>query len=108
MSGIAENCPVLPNDILNEYVYDTLAIKGKCCKEHKAIACKVNGTSYKVGETWPSPDMDKCKTVTCIATNLGDLVKQESVETCNKNCSNVSIVFQLKWITHLLYSKCLT
>lgn len=39
-----------------------------------------------MGETWPSPDGDLCKKVACVQNKLGEVVKQESVETCKVEC----------------------
>lgn len=81
------NCPELPNDFLDNFVYETIQIDGECCQQHKTVACKVANKVYKVNETAPSPDGNKCKTITCIETITGDLAKQESIETCKKDCS---------------------
>lgn len=83
-------CPVLSKELLNEFVYAIKDIPGQCCKEHEIVACKVHGVEHKVGDEWPSPDNDPCKKVTCVKNNLGEITKQESIETCNKNCSKVS------------------
>ncbi|RZC42307.1 hemocytin, partial [Asbolus verrucosus] len=80
-------CPALPQDYTDNFAYETISVEGKCCKEHKTIACKVNGTIFQVGETWPSPDGDKCKKITCVKNEKQEIIKQESVETCKTNCS---------------------
>ncbi|XP_025836286.1 hemocytin-like [Agrilus planipennis] len=47
----------------------------------------MNSKEYKVGETWTSPDGDKCKSYSCIKNNNGEIIKQESIESCQRNCS---------------------
>lgn len=43
---------------------------------------------YKVGESWPSPDGNKCKNITCVQIpNKQELLKQEIVENCKKDCA---------------------
>lgn len=80
------NCPILPKDYIDNYVFETIHNENECCKQHKTTGCKVEGRVYRVGETWPSPDGNKCKNFTCIDTN-GQISKQESVETCKTDCS---------------------
>lgn len=83
------NCPKLPEDYLNDFVVETLPVEGDCCPQQVPSACKVGDTIFKVGETWPSPDGDLCKTVTCIEKENKELAKQESIETCKKDCTLV-------------------
>lgn len=80
-------CAELPEDYIINYVYETITTPGECCKKYKQVACKVGNEIYQVGEFWPSPDGDKCKAVTCVAKESGELVKQESIETCKKDCA---------------------
>ncbi|EFA10333.2 hemocytin [Tribolium castaneum] len=80
-------CPELPTDYIDNFVFETIPVAEECCKKHKTTACKVDGKVYNVGETWPSPDGDKCKKIACVRNKKGEVVKQESVETCKTNCS---------------------
>ncbi|KAJ3643777.1 hypothetical protein Zmor_026489 [Zophobas morio] len=89
VQSVKVNCPELPNDYTDNFVVESTSTEGECCKEHKTVACKVGNKVYKVGETWPSPDGDKCKNVTCVK-NKEELTKQESVQTCKKTCSKGS------------------
>jgi von Willebrand factor len=81
------NCPELPKDYIDDFVFESVAIEGECCKEHRTTACKVEGKVYNVGETLPSPDGDKCKNITCGKNKNGEIIKQESIETCKTTCS---------------------
>lgn len=87
--SILVNCPDLPLDYIENFKYETVEVEGQCCKEFKMTACKIGGQVLNVNQTAPSPDGDKCKTITCLEKSNGELVKQESVETCKKNCSQV-------------------
>ena len=80
------NCPVLANDVIENFAIETSPVPGECCKKHTKVACKIGKTEYQVGQTFPSPDGDKCKTFTCIKNNFGEMAKQEHIETCNKKC----------------------
>lgn len=42
---------------------------------------------FQVGDTWPSPDGDVCKNITCVETKYGKLEKEELINKCNKNCA---------------------
>lgn len=85
---VVVNCPSIPDDMLNDFVYETFPVEGECCANHVQTACKVGERVYNVGESWPSPDGDKCKNFTCVEKDK-KLSKQESVETCKKECSEV-------------------
>lgn len=61
-------------------------MQGQCCPKQSMVACKVNEKRYEIGETWPSPDGDKCKNITCLQNEFGVISKQESLQTCNKDC----------------------
>ena len=91
VQSVKVNCPELPKDYTDNFVVESTSTEGECCKEHKTVACKVGNKVYKVGETWPSPDGDKCKNVTCVQ-NKEELTKQESVQTCKKTCSKVLLL----------------
>ncbi|XP_017781781.1 PREDICTED: hemocytin [Nicrophorus vespilloides] len=80
-------CPDIPQEQLREYVYDFIPVEGECCKKHRMTACKAGYNVYSVGHTWPSPDGDKCKTISCVESKYGELLKQESVQKCNKDCA---------------------
>ncbi|CAG9772868.1 unnamed protein product [Ceutorhynchus assimilis] len=80
VEAVKVNCPTISSD---DFVYESHPVVGECCQIHKPVACKVGQTIYHIGATWPST---KCKNITCLQESHG-LVKQESVETCKKDCS---------------------
>ncbi|KAJ8974052.1 hypothetical protein NQ317_002298, partial [Molorchus minor] len=83
---IVVNCPKLPEDYQNDFVIETIPVEGECCPKHVPSACKEGETIHKE-RTWPSSDGNKCKTVTCIEKDNKELIKQESIETCKKDCT---------------------
>jgi len=87
VQSVLVNCPEVPKDFIDNYAFETVAIEGECCKEHKTTACKVDGRVYQVGDTWPSPDGDKCKKISCVKKEKDDILKQESIETCKTDCA---------------------
>lgn len=48
VQAMVVNCPEISKELLKEFVYETKGVEGKCCKEHKVVACKVGQTEYKV------------------------------------------------------------
>lgn len=48
MQSIVVNCPVIPEDLLNDYAYEAYYIDGECCKTYKTISCKEGSNEYKV------------------------------------------------------------
>ncbi|XP_050302983.1 hemocytin [Anthonomus grandis grandis] len=88
VEAVKVNCPVISEDDLKDFAFESHPVEGQCCKEYKPIACKVKDKVYEIGETWPSPDGDKCKTVTCKKhSESNQLSKEVSTQTCTKNCS---------------------
>lgn len=79
-------CPEIAQEQFDNFVYEFQAIEGECCKKHKMSACKVGDTMYMIGQSWPCPDGDQCKTYTCVETSPGVLKKQESIKTCDTDC----------------------
>ncbi|KAH1012596.1 hypothetical protein HUJ05_011728 [Dendroctonus ponderosae] len=66
VEAVKIECPSISKEDLSDFVYE----------------------SYTIGETSPSPDGDKCKTITCVKKpHKDELVKQVSVESCKKDCS---------------------
>lgn len=88
VQAVVVNCPTIPEDALMDFVYETFPVEGQCCEEYVQTACKVEEKIYKVGESWPSPDGDKCKNFTCVEKDK-KFSKQESIETCKKECAKV-------------------
>nr|XP_023019258.1 hemocytin-like [Leptinotarsa decemlineata] len=86
VAAVVVTCPDVPEDLVRNYVIQTSPIEGQCCPLHTPVACKVEEREYEIGETWPSPDGDKCKTYKCIKNADNETRKQESVETCKKEC----------------------
>ncbi|CAH0555060.1 unnamed protein product [Brassicogethes aeneus] len=83
------NCLKLKEDFISNFEFSTRTEDGKCCKKYEATACKEGLAIYKVGDTWPSPDGNKCKNITCVRKTNGELSKQESFETCTKDCEKL-------------------
>lgn len=88
VQAVVVNCPIIAEETLKDFVFETTPVVGECCDKHVQTACKVGEKVYKVGETWPSPDGDKCKSCTCVKTEE-KLAKQELIQTCKKDCSKV-------------------
>ncbi|XP_066254573.1 hemocytin [Euwallacea similis] len=87
VEAVKINCPQVTKEDLKNFVYESYPVDGECCHRHEAVACKVGKAIYKIGETWPSPDGDKCRNVTCIRKQQSsELVQQESIESCKKDC----------------------
>ncbi|KAL1513261.1 hypothetical protein ABEB36_002690 [Hypothenemus hampei] len=87
VEAVKVNCPEIPQEDLDNYVFEFHEMKNECCKQSKAVACKMNEKVFQVNESWPSPDGDKCKTFTCIQKGTtNEVSKQEFVETCKKDC----------------------
>ncbi|XP_030749920.1 hemocytin [Sitophilus oryzae] len=88
VEAVKVSCSVVSEENLKDFVYEFIPVEGQCCKDQKIVACKVGDKVHKIGDIWPSPDGDKCKNVTCVKKpNSHELVKQESIETCKKDCS---------------------
>lgn len=79
-------CPEVSDEMKENYVMKEVVVAGACCKDVVPTACKADGKIYQIGESWPSPDGDKCKSVTCIQNSLNEITKQEMTKTCNKEC----------------------
>lgn len=63
---------------------------------HSSVPCAcmflfVHLSVYQEGETWPSPDGDPCKNVTCIKGQDGQIRKEENTQVCNTECAMVRI-----------------
>nr|CAH7739498.1 unnamed protein product [Callosobruchus chinensis] len=83
--GVVVNCPMVNEE---DFVFKSYPPpEGQCCEEYVATACKVGKKSTRVGETWPSPDGDKCKIIKCVQKENKELMKQESIQTCKKDCT---------------------
>jgi hypothetical protein len=46
---------------------------------------------FQEGESWPSPDGDPCKNLTCTRGTDGQLRKEENTQVCNTECALVRI-----------------
>lgn len=46
--AVVINCPEIPPEVQNDFIYETHPVTGKCCKEHKIVACKVENKTYNV------------------------------------------------------------
>ncbi|KAK4875849.1 hypothetical protein RN001_012271 [Aquatica leii] len=80
-------CPEIDKEILENYVIEQEFKEGNCCMDLELTACKANGKTYQVGESWPAPDGDKCKSIVCTKNSLDEITKQEAIETCNSECA---------------------
>ncbi|XP_073969601.1 hemolectin isoform X3 [Rhodnius prolixus] len=83
-SCISKVCSTPPQS--EDYVYVPEVVNGKCCPIYKRRACKQGQQEYEVGSIWPSSDGNPCINLTCTLGPNGEITKQESVETCKKNC----------------------
>uniref|UniRef100_A0A1W7RAG6 Hemocytin n=1 Tax=Hadrurus spadix TaxID=141984 RepID=A0A1W7RAG6_9SCOR len=75
--------PYVINQI--DYFYEPQSRPESCCPDYIPIACRSNGTTYQVGDEWPSSDGNKCISYKCIKKNE-NIEKVETILPCNKSC----------------------
>ncbi|XP_055937840.1 hemocytin-like [Argiope bruennichi] len=81
-----ELCPKLEELPDSEkYVREIIPIPGACCPHYRRSACKMNEIVYQIGEEWPSPDGDPCKSYKCVE-HEGEAGILEKRIRCDKNC----------------------
>ncbi|CAH1404838.1 unnamed protein product [Nezara viridula] len=69
----------------DSYIYKSVNQNNKCCPIYKRTACKHENKIYQVGESWQN-SLDFCRNGTCTIGTNGEVVKEDSVQTCDKNC----------------------
>ncbi|KAK9502170.1 hypothetical protein O3M35_012753 [Rhynocoris fuscipes] len=81
---ITKVCSTPPQS--DDYVYVPQAVTNKCCPIYKRQWCKEGDNEYQVGSVWPSSVDNPCINMTCTLGPNGEVTKQESIESCKKDC----------------------
>lgn len=48
VEAVKINCPTISAEDLKDFVYESYAVEGECCKKHTPVACKVGEKVYQV------------------------------------------------------------
>ncbi|GFY77264.1 hemocytin, partial [Trichonephila inaurata madagascariensis] len=76
-----------------KYVREEIHIPGACCPKYRRTACKANGIMYQIGEEWPSPTGDRCKSYKCVE-DKGEAGILEKSTICDKTCPDFAIYLE--------------